>query len=115
MGVDEKVEFEAVQRKAITKNALKEQVKRIERQVEMVQHQHPDHDPKVQQLQDELIASRTYITSGFENLHSYGGTGSVLVTQSSKLVSVLLVESKGELCTLDSDYLMRLWALETGK
>jgi hypothetical protein len=62
-----------------------------------------------------LIASQTYVTSGFENSESYSNTGNVLVTKQSKLVTVLIIESKDELVTLDSDYLMRIWSISTGK
>jgi WD40 repeat protein len=37
------------------------------------------------------------------------------VTKSSKLVSVIILENKDQLVTLDSDYLMRIWSLSTGK
>lgn len=46
---------------------------------------------------------------------NYTETGNVLVTNSSRLVSVLILENKDQLVTLDSDYLMRIWSLSTGK
>lgn len=35
--VDPKVKFESIQRKAITKNALKEQVKRLENEIQQIE------------------------------------------------------------------------------
>jgi len=53
--------------------------------------------------------------SGFENLESYADTGNVLVTSQSKLISVLFLDSKSQLVTVDSDCMMRVWDLHTGK
>eukprot|EP00347_Sterkiella_histriomuscorum_P020047 403339298 len=116
--IDKNVEFESVQRKAITKNALKEQVKRIQRQIDIIDkgdNIEQDQQKMKDQLNEELVASQTYITSGFDHLQNYTETGNVLVTGSSKLVSVIILESKDQLITLDSDYLMRIWSLQTGK
>jgi WD40 repeat protein len=48
-------------------------------------------------------------------MQNYTDTGNVLVTNTSKLVSIIILESKDQLVTLDSDYLMRIWSLSTGK
>ena len=45
-------------------------------------------------MKDELIASQTYVTSGFEGLMDSNETGSVLASKQSKLVSVIILESK---------------------
>ena len=45
----------------------------------------------------------------------YAHTSNVLVTKASKLIGVMVVESKDQLITIDSDYLMKVWSLETGK
>lgn len=53
-----------------------------------------------EQLQEELIASQTYITSSIGNVNdmdaddSFAVKGNVLVTKQSKLVSILMVEGK---------------------
>lgn len=75
-----------------------------------------------EQLQEELIASQTYITSGFQvqvggmdEDDSFAKTGNVLVTKQSKLVATLIMEGKNQLISVDCDFLMRVWALETKK
>jgi WD40 repeat protein len=70
-----------------------------------------------EQLKEELIASQTYITSSIGNVHdmdaddSFAVNGNVLVTKQSKLVSILLVEAKNQLLSIDCDFLMRVWSL----
>jgi hypothetical protein len=49
---------------------------------------------KYNQAREELIASQNYVESGLENVESFIENGSVLVTKTSKLVSVLVVENK---------------------
>lgn len=73
-----------------------------------------------EQLQEELLASQTYITSGFGSTQmdaedSFATTGNVLVTKQSKLVATLMVEGKNQLISIDCDFLMRVWSLETKK
>lgn len=70
-----------------------------------------------EQLEEELIASQTYITSSVGNVQemdaedSFAVNGNVLVTKQSKLVSVLLVEGKNQMLSIDCDFLMRVWSL----
>ena len=46
---------------------------------------------------------------------SFAKTGNVLVTKQSKLVATLIMEGKNQLISVDCDFLMRVWALETKK
>jgi len=58
--IDQQVEFESIQRKAITKEALKEQVKRVKRQAKMTEEE-GDEEAR-QQMREELEISNTYIS-----------------------------------------------------
>lgn len=44
---------------------------------------------------------------------SFAKTGNVLVTKQSKLVATLILEGKNQLLSIDCDFLMRVWELET--
>jgi hypothetical protein len=151
--VDPQVKFESIQRKAITKNALKEQVKRIQKEIDQLDAEEAKQventkrategvgkllstlqavaqaggiltkvSARKEQLKEELLASQTYITSGFQVQvgdmdadDSFAKTGNVLVTKQSKLVATLLVEGKNQLISIDCDFLMRVWSLENKK
>jgi hypothetical protein len=72
-----------------------------------------------EQLEEELVASQTYITSGydqesavdFDSLFTKKG----ISNQQSKIVSVLFVENKNQILTIDCDFLMRVWSVQTKK
>ena len=72
-----------------------------------------------EQLQEELVASQTYITSDydqesaldFDSLFTKKG----ISNQQSKIVSVLFVENKNQILTIDCDFLMRVWSVQTKK
>lgn len=74
-----------------------------------------------EQLQEELMASQTYITSSIGNVNdmdaddSFAVKGNVLVTKQSKLVSILMVEGKNQMLSIDCDFLMRVWSLNNKK
>lgn len=74
-----------------------------------------------EQLREELVASQTYITSSIGNVNdmdaddSFAVKGNVLVTKQSKLVSILMVEGKNQMLSIDCDFLMRVWSLTNKK
>jgi hypothetical protein len=53
--------------------------------------------------------------SQMEEDESFLQTGNVLVTKQSKLVTTIIVEGKQQLISIDCDFLMRVWALDTKK
>ncbi len=69
-------------------------------------------------IQKTYISKRdciTIIASGFEDLESYVGNSCVLVTNSSRLVAIMYLEDKGHIATVDSDYMLRVFDLVSGK
>ena len=72
-----------------------------------------------EQLKEELLASQTYITSGFGASDSTSDTDESnsfeTLSKQSKIVSVLMVESKNQFLTIDCHFLMRVWAIQTKK
>ena len=65
------------------------------------------------------MASQTYITSGYDQESSLDFdslfTKKGLSNQQSKIVSVLFVENKNQILTIDCDFLMRVWSVQTKK
>lgn len=66
-------------------------------------------------MKEDLLINSKYLSAGFEAFSSFIAIGNVLVTKQSKLVSVILIEEKKQLISVDSDYMMRKWDLESGK
>jgi hypothetical protein len=72
-----------------------------------------------EQLKEELLASQTYITSGFgasdSTTDADESNSFETLSKQSKIVSVLMVESKNQFLTIDCHFLMRVWAIQTKK
>lgn len=71
-----------------------------------------------EQLKEELLASQTYITSGFgasDSTTDGDDSNNESASNQSKIVSILMVEGKNQILSIDCHFLMRVWSLQTKK
>lgn len=122
---------------------MKEQVSRIEKELDMLNKEQAkmlkrrDDDPmpklvaaiqaidvvakvnaRKEQLKEELLASQTYITSGFgasDSTTDGDDSNNEAASKQSKIVSILMVEGKNQILSIDCHFLMRVWSLQTKK
>ena len=105
--VDQKVELETLQTKAVAKEVLHEQLKAHQRS--------PGDEEAKERFKGEMIVAMSSLVSEIDFAESYQNSANVLVTKTSLLSEALYDERRALLYTIDEDFMVRVWNLLTGR